>query len=590
MPRWTSGLRCGPSHQPDMYELLDHCRTGGEGETWEARRLDRNGDADRCAVKIFTRAEGDATQWVNRWDDSRHRAARLRVSGLVVPVDCFVGQEPHPLGRRGGGSVPYLVTEWIDADSIGTWAERSGADAAERMAAIVRLSMIVDALHEKSWTHRDISAGNVLVSADGQVHLIDLTFMAPLNRPLTVVAHTPGFAAAGSEREGEPPSEAKDRYGVGALARMLLLPDARSLPAHEASQIARRELVEAGYSAETAEWLIRPLLPHPERQPRPLADWARRLRELVESDRRGRSCLALFTDLRGKPAMLTGDPMGVTSHQVAGSEPDGEPLPPSAGSPRGVRALAVVRASGQVVATALDGRGRVWAGTAKGWSQIAQSAHSLATLASARGEVLVWSGHDDHIRLQRWRPVEKSWEVVHRLPLATRVVAAAMDARGCPAVLTADDDRLIQWTWPVDPHVAPEGIPVCASDVTRAALGVGEWGELEAATVSGNGLEWWVRHFSGAWDRSPATSPSRHVTGISITGIRGGLAAALAGPDGVEVVFSPGIGTPETLCQEPSDQVSIVQTPNGRLAVGALVDGSPRCWEESWDGHWFRGG
>ncbi|WP_407915713.1 hypothetical protein [Kitasatospora sp. NE20-6] len=591
-------MRLGPSHDPDQYRLIAHRHSGLEGELWQAERIDRDGWAHTCAVKILTllpphdTAEG-RRHWLSRWEDSIHRAARLRLPDLVVPVACFVGAEPHLPGAAGQQGVPYLVSPWLEAAPVGEWARRSPAGDAERADLLVRLCRVVDDLHRCGWVHRDISPGNVLVDAAGAPKLIDLAFLAPLDRPLTAVVATPGFAIVEEESHGGRPSEAKDRFAVGALARMLLMPDAPRLPDFDAARVTEQQLLRAGHSADVAALLVQALDARPDRRPAPLEPWAERLRQLLaETARRAEhACVAVLADGRSPSLVVTGGRRGVSWY---GPEPDtAAGLAPAAGAPRDVREIAAVRGGrGEPLVAAVDGGATLWLGGGAGWVRAGEGAAGLAVLASPGGGVLVWTGRDTGLRLTRWSPGGGTEESVQPGFRQARVLAAAWGPEmGVPVVLVAEPDRLLSVTWPQGGGGPSERGTVLEGAVVRAALAVGRAGEPEVRAVSADGgVRAFRQHFSGEWLADRTASGSGSGTDVAMAGLRGGPAVVTARPDGAAVeLTSPDGGHPAvTVLGVPqAARVAVALGADRRLRVAALAGGRPALWAEDWDGAWW---
>lgn len=603
----AGSLHCGPAHDPDQYRLLEHRHSGLEGELWQAERIDRDGYAHTCAVKILKlhpphdTAEG-RRHWLHRWEDSIHRAARLQLPDLVVPVACFLGATPHPRGASGRPDAPYLVSPWLEAATLGEWARRSPASDVERAELLVRLCRIVDDLHRLGFVHRDISPGNVLVDAAGSPKLIDLAFLAPLDRPLTAVVATPGYAIAEEEQHGGRPNEAKDRFAVGALARLLLLPDTPRLPDFDAAGVTARQLAAAGYPPDLAALLVRALDPDPRRRPAPLTPWAEQLRvELGEPAlRAGPSCLALLADGRSPTTVITGGRRGVRWYGAdSGAGPEdapgaeGDHRAPAAGAPRDVVELAAGRTgTGEAVVAAVDRHATLWLGGAAGWQRASQGARGLALLTSPRGAALVWTGHPEGLRLTRQAAGAASTDTLFTTAGQGRVLAAAWGAEpGRPVVLLAQTSGLTAVTWPLDGREPAEHATVLDRPVRRATLALGRTGELEAVAILTDGtLRTLRRHFAGEW---LAAGPPAATTGsdVAMAGLRGGPVLVTAYRAGVlaELTGPGGVRHPADVLTGPAAaRVSVVQGLDSRLRIAALVDGRPVLWSEDWDGAWWQ--
>lgn len=596
-PRWTAGLHCGPARDRDQYTLVRYRQTGGEGELWQATRRARDGEAERCAVKILALPAADDTPegrdlWLRRWEDSIYRAGRVRTGGLVVPSACFVGARPHPAGAAADGDVLYLVSPWLDAETLSDWAKFSDASLEQRLATLTTLCHTVDELHRAGLVHRDISGANVLVDASGNPHLIDFTSLAPLGREVTRALITPGYAVQNEERSGALPSEAKDRFAIGVLAREMLL--ATPIPNFDVAAVTHRQLLDHGYDEAVADWLVQALAPDPQRRPHPLALWAQRLSELVaDSERRpDYSCVALCGDGRLAPIVVSGGRRGVGYHLPAD---DGEPsdgLPSRRAAPRAVRGIAAVRnGAGQSVIAATDSGGTLWLGSADRWTVLTRGAEGVAMLTSPRGEPLVWTVHGGELSLYRVSLDGDASRQAISGRQGSRVVAAAWHGK-VPVVLTAESARLVAHRWPLEKQGdGPTSELVLAASVSATAFSAGRSGELEALVWRADGSVCALRrHFSGEWlERSLPQPALRSGTEMvaSMASMRGGAALACANEHGLQVLIP--VAQPETLVKttlsdRPTSAVALCQGYDWRLRVAAIVDGEICYWAESWDG------
>ncbi|MGW0808162.1 serine/threonine protein kinase [Nonomuraea sp. NPDC002799] len=568
---WSPGWQCGPDGR---YELLSYLTTGGEGEVWRATRLDHNGRRYPIALKIKNPGTEDDRR---RWEDARHRAAQLRVDGLLAPTDCFLGPAPHPAGTTGAGTAAYQVTPWLgEAEPILHWAERQ--PVAQRLEALAQVCRILDGVHDQGYVHRDISGGNVMVDPGGRVTVIDLTALGAVEHTtgLARVA-TPGFHPGQSEAK----SEAVDCYAVGALVHRLLLPGARRLDsAQHAASLAHEALVAAGYPVVLADELVRALDRDPELRPRPLTPWARRLTALLAVQEGERTGVSLFTDVRGRPVIVSCGPAGVHYQHEADYDRLNARLPSRSGGPRGVREVATARGGdGRVAVAALTVGGALHLGTEDGWRQVAESASGVAVLASPQGDVLAFAASPGELVMTRsGSDARLAFAVAGR----ARVLAAAWDDNGDAAVLVREAGRLAHWRWPL--KALPSSVTVCELPVASAAICPGPWDELQAVVVGEDGsVRWWAQHSDGVWE--PASGPdASRAQDVALLSVRGGLCAAWAGPEGVWVSTPSGTSH---LATAPASRVSIAQGSDWRLSVAALTGGEPACWQESWDSRWY---
>jgi hypothetical protein len=151
----SDGRRLGGRYR--MGTLL---ATGGMGEVWTGRDL----LLDRAvAVKVL----GGALAGDGRAAERLRREARA-AAGLEHPNIARV----LDLGEHDGR--PYLVMELLEGESLAAWIDRAGpmgpVEAARVVAAVADA---LEAAHRAGVVHRDVKPGNVFLTADGNVKVLD---------------------------------------------------------------------------------------------------------------------------------------------------------------------------------------------------------------------------------------------------------------------------------------------------------------------------------------------------------------------------------------------------------------------------------
>jgi serine/threonine-protein kinase len=127
---------------------------------------------------------------------------------------------------------PYLVLDYIEGETINHWCERHALDVTARVRVFLDVLGAVAHAHSKLILHRDLKPSNILVTAEGQVKLVDFGIAKLLddgidaapNPGLTQLAghaFTPEYAAPEQIQGGEVTS-ATDVYALGVLLYVLL--------------------------------------------------------------------------------------------------------------------------------------------------------------------------------------------------------------------------------------------------------------------------------------------------------------------------------------------------------------------------------
>jgi eukaryotic-like serine/threonine-protein kinase len=205
------GRRIGP------YIIDAQAGRGGMGSVWRAHRADGRYEAT-VAIK-FVHA-----MWIGKAGEQRFQfegraLARLSHPNIARLLDAGVAE----------GSQPYLVLEYVEGEPIDAYCERKRLDAVARVRLFLEVLRAVTHAHGNLIVHRDIKPGNVFVTLDGTVKLLDFGIAklldddseaAQLTRA-SAVALTPQYAAP-EQLLGQPITTATDVYALGLLLYLLL--------------------------------------------------------------------------------------------------------------------------------------------------------------------------------------------------------------------------------------------------------------------------------------------------------------------------------------------------------------------------------
>ncbi len=207
----AAGDRVGP------WRLLAPLGAGGMGVVWRAERAD--GRFKRTVALKLPRLGWHA--------DTARRMARER--DILATLE-------HPLiARMYEASVdehgrPYLALELVQGEPIDAWCTRQRSSVHERLNLLLQVAQAVAHAHARLVVHRDLKPGNILVTDEGQVRLLDFgvaklmegsgTQDSELTRQAGS-AYTPQYASPEQVR-GEPLGLASDVYSLGVVAYELL--------------------------------------------------------------------------------------------------------------------------------------------------------------------------------------------------------------------------------------------------------------------------------------------------------------------------------------------------------------------------------
>jgi serine/threonine protein kinase len=173
LPPPGSNLR--PGADLGRYELLCPIAQGGMAQVWVARLRGAHGFEKLVALKTILGEHASDRQYEAMFLDEARLIAGIRHHNVAEILD---------LGSSD--SVLYLVLEWIEGDSLALLErslsrQRSSLPIAVALRIVAQMCAGLHAAHELcdrsgkalSVVHRDVSPQNVLLSATGEVKLID---------------------------------------------------------------------------------------------------------------------------------------------------------------------------------------------------------------------------------------------------------------------------------------------------------------------------------------------------------------------------------------------------------------------------------
>ena len=231
----------GPGSQVGAYRLISEIGRGGMGTVWLAERSDGLMKR-RVALKLPRVVWGDA--FAERLGREREILATLEHQHIARLYDAGVDAQ----GR------PFLAMEYVQGQSIDAYCREHSAGVRERIALLVQVMAAVSHAHARLVVHRDLKPGNILVTEDAQVKLLDFGIAKLLEGDRTretALTELAGRAltldyASPEQIRGEPLGTASDIYSMAVVAYELLA----GMRPYRLKRVSAAELEEAIASAE----------------------------------------------------------------------------------------------------------------------------------------------------------------------------------------------------------------------------------------------------------------------------------------------------------------------------------------------------
>ena len=201
------------------YTLIERIAQGGMGSVWLASRSDGRFDG-RAALKLLN------VDLIGRAGLERFRREATMLARFAHPHIARL----FDAGTSTAGQ-PYLVLELVEGTHLDRYCDERALDVEARLALFLIVLSAVAHIHDRLVVHLDLKPSNILVTASGDVKLIDFGVARFLNgngqspepQPPDPLGGglTPIFAAPEQLSDG-PTTIATDIYTLGVLLFGLL--------------------------------------------------------------------------------------------------------------------------------------------------------------------------------------------------------------------------------------------------------------------------------------------------------------------------------------------------------------------------------
>lgn len=207
------GSRIGP------YEIVREVGRGGMGVVYEAFRTDDDYHK-RVAIKLVSLG-ARTTEVMQRFRRERRILAGLEHRNIAALLDG--GYTPE--------GVPFVALEFVEGTPIDEYVAARALTSRARLALMRQVCAALQYAHQRLVVHRDLKPGNILVSGDGTVKLLDFGVAKLLagddrsggadHTEVGAQPYTPAWASP-EQLLGDPLTIACDIHGLGLVLYQVL--------------------------------------------------------------------------------------------------------------------------------------------------------------------------------------------------------------------------------------------------------------------------------------------------------------------------------------------------------------------------------
>jgi len=212
-PAALVGRKIGP------YQLQSLLGQGGMGEVYLSTR-EVDGYPMQVALKLI-RHSALTPRSMRRFRLERQILARLHHTGITSLLD----------GGITDDGVPFLVTEFVDGTALDKSPVPEAMTLARRLEMFLAICDAVSFAHRHLVVHGDLKPGNILVTAEGKIKLLDFGISRLMQTSgdtteqrtggTTQLAMTPAWTSP-EQLIGEQATIASDVYSLGRVLYFLL--------------------------------------------------------------------------------------------------------------------------------------------------------------------------------------------------------------------------------------------------------------------------------------------------------------------------------------------------------------------------------
>ena len=202
------------------YRVLRELGKGGMGVVYLAVR-DDGAFRKNVAIKLL-RGDVVTPEFIERFRNERQVLANFDHPNIARILD----------GGDTTEGMPFYVMEYVEGRPIDRYCDEDKLSLNDRLKLFQKLCGAIGYLHQNQVIHRDLKPGNILVSTEGVVKLLDFGIakqLGPASMELTTADGTPLTPAYASPEQFTGRADARsDIYTLGVILYLMLtgrLPD-----------------------------------------------------------------------------------------------------------------------------------------------------------------------------------------------------------------------------------------------------------------------------------------------------------------------------------------------------------------------------
>src|SRR5436190_205190 len=172
------------------YEITSHLGTGGMGEVYKATdsKLGRS-----VAIKRLPAAFASDPDHLSRFRREAQVLASLNHPNIA-----------HVYGLEESGETRCIVMELVEGETLQERIKQGPVPVTEALTIAKQIVAALEAAHEKGVVHRDLKPGNVMLTSDGRVKVLDfgLAKAYDANPTSGISANSPTLASMAATNAG----------------------------------------------------------------------------------------------------------------------------------------------------------------------------------------------------------------------------------------------------------------------------------------------------------------------------------------------------------------------------------------------------